>query len=324
MNNKIIAVVVGVLILIVGIGSYILGTSNSGKNNKDTEIVQVIPKVLISEAEASELAINQVFNSREFTTTKECMFAEPYTRFNNATDFEVRIVKSETCDKVSSMLLQTVRVNLETKEVTTLAYVNDEQVVKVQNYALATLLNQNFCDRMTKFPYATLLTYSTDFQTATTSGACQVSVGPNTSLNFSFDNISASTTPRFVLNIFDPVTNQVQSIRLAYDWEYNNSIINLNDDINFDGYKDMLMRTFGRRASQFNYYLYDPVSKTFKMDEMLSSIYTPTFNPQERTITTTPDIASYYIDNNGEQKYSTPEDETSVYKFVQGKYVPSN
>lgn len=311
--------IVIVLILIVGIISYLLS-----KENKVVGIEKVEQKSFLSEEEARQLAVNYVFDSRKFTTPKECMFAEPYTRFNNAIDFEVRIVKSEMCDKTSSMLLETVRVNLETGTINILAYVDDEQILKVPTYKPAQALNQNFCDLITKIPYTTPLNPPFDWQTATTSGSCKISLNSDTTFIFSFDNISASTTPRFVLNIFNPLNNQVQSIRLAYDWEYNNKVINLHDDINFDGYKDMLIKTFGRRASNFLYYLYDPLSETFVEDEVLSGIYTPTFSSKERTITTTPDVASYYFDDKGEQQYSTPKEETSIYRFVEGKYILSN
>ena len=121
----------------------------------------------------------------------------------------------------------------------------------------------------------------------------------------------------FVLNIYTPESVLMQTIPIAYSTY---SDINLHDDINFDGYKDLLVRVQSPRASQFTYYIYNPSKKIFEADDNLSNIFTPTFDSKDKLITCIPDIPNYYTDENGDQQYYSAAEQTSVYKFQDGKY----
>lgn len=157
------------------------------------------------------------------------------------------------------------------------------------------------------------------------SGYCNINIGKGISNIFAFENISKDIKkPEFVLNIYTQNKEIVQSLTLNYPWEFNTSTINIHDDINADGYKDLLVRVFGARSSEFTYYIYNPVKKIFEEDDVLSNIYIPTFNKKNMEISSTADTPNYYYDKNGEQQYYTPEEQTTVFEFKNGNYVEKN
>lgn len=178
--------------------------------------------------------------------------------------------------------------------------------------------NNEFCDSIVN-KTITKITPSMEY---TVPVSCNISIGKEVSYIFSFENISEDKKPDFILNLYNSSDNTfVQGIKLAYSWKFDTYTINLHDDINGDGYKDMLLRVFGPRASQFTYFIYNPTKNVFEEDNVLSKIFTPTFNKETMEINTTADVPDYYTDGNGEQQYSTPEEDTEVFKFKNGKYT---
>lgn len=157
----------------------------------------------------------------------------------------------------------------------------------------------------------------------TTPSVCTLDIGKNTSYLFSFESTSTEVGTDFFLNIYTPDHTFLQTLPFDYSWQYDVHTINLHDDINFDGYNDLLLRVASPRAAQFTYYIYNPKTKIFEADDKLSNIFSPTFDTKKRTITATPEIPNYYIDDNGEQQYYTPEEQTTVFRFRNGKYVIS-
>lgn len=181
-------------------------------------------------------------------------------------------------------------------------------------------LEKELCDEISDKSISSNLESNSSTEHATP-GFCDISIGKNLSYKFSFENISKQANPEFVLNIYSSNNNIIQSIPLDYAWSFNNLTINLHDDINADGYKDLLVRVFAPRAAQFTYYIYNPTKKIFEKSDVLSNIFLPTFDAKNMTIKATADIPNYYYDDNGNQQYYTPEEQTTVFKFKDGKYT---
>lgn len=199
---------------------------------------------------------------------------------------------------------------------------------KVEDETLISItpkLDQVFCDDiMQKAPSEIFSDGENQSVIVTSERICQENIGHNTSYLFSFENISQNAAPNFVLNIYTPDMILVQTMPIDYSWQFGEDTINLHDDINFDGYKDMLLRVYSPRATEFTYYIYNPTRKIFEPENTLSGIFSPTFNSQNKTITSTPDISNYYYDKMGDQQYYTPEEQTTVFKFKDGKYYKEN
>lgn len=177
-----------------------------------------------------------------------------------------------------------------------------------------------FCDLITKKTHKENDDSGLYTKSYITNNTCVVDIGNNKKIVFTFKNITTEKEPEFVLEIQDGSGKSKQTIPLAYDWSYNIYNINLHDDINFDGYKDMLFRVLSPRAAEYTYYVFNPKTNLFEENELLSFIFSPTFDSVRKTITTTPDIPNYYIDDNGEQQYYTPEQQTRRFKFEDGSW----
>ncbi len=158
----------------------------------------------------------------------------------------------------------------------------------------------------------------------TTLVTCTIPIGHSRTAELEFKNNAAEgDEPDFDIGITSSgfVSSSQQHISLAYSPTYSRSDVNLHDDINFDGYKDMLLRVLSPRAAQFTYYVYNPKTRLFDESEALSSIFLPTFDAEKKQITATADIPNYYVDDSGEQQYYTPEEQTTVFVFKDGEYV---
>lgn len=155
-----------------------------------------------------------------------------------------------------------------------------------------------------------------------TSGYCPIDIGHETRISFVFENTSASSTdPEFTLKLYDSNKKLLQTLPIEYNWEISQNTVNLHDDINFDGYKDILLKVFGPRSSEFTYYIYNPTLHIFEESETLSYIFLPTFDAENATISATADTPNYYQDEHGEQQYYTPEEQTTRFKFENGTYT---
>lgn len=186
--------------------------------------------------------------------------------------------------------------------------------------ALLPRLEKSFCDSLADKSHKENFNDGYNVAGLTSPGTCELSLGENTSAIFSFENISKTNEPEFVLNIYSTDGRKIQTLPVAYSWKFDVNTINLHDDINFDGYKDALLRVSSPRAAQFTYYIYNSEKEVFEVDGALSYIFSPTFNPVTKTITTTPDIPNYYFNEAGGQEYYTPEEQTTVFEYKNGKY----
>jgi hypothetical protein len=182
-----------------------------------------------------------------------------------------------------------------------------------------------FCDSLFSRTHKEIeeLVYESNFEYSTriTDVSCVIDIGNKKEFNFTFKNTANKKDPVFVLEISDTVQKKRQALPIDYWWFYDVYTINLHDDINFDGYRDMLVRVLSPRAAQFTYYTFNPETNLFEANEVLSFIFSPTFDPVKKTITTTPDIPNYYTDDNGEQQYYTAEEQTSVFELKDGVWV---
>lgn len=195
--------------------------------------------------------------------------------------------------------------------------------VKHKNTNQTSILDNSFCDSLTRKDGNVSKDYDKEVREIKISGSCYINIGNNTNLLFYFENTAEAKDkdPKFVLKIYDSNKSIVQVIQLDYSWSYNEETISLRDDINFDGYNDLLVKVFGPRASQFTYYTYDSLNKKFVIVDSLTRIFTPSFDSKSKTITTKPDVPSYYFDNNGDQQYYLPSEQNAVYRFIKGTYT---
>ncbi len=180
--------------------------------------------------------------------------------------------------------------------------------------------DQVFCDSIFNKPHKENFMDELTWKSYVTSNRCVFDIGNKREFAFTFNNTGTEKDPVFVLEISDSKNKTKQTIPLAYAWSYNIDTINLHDDINFDGYKDMLFRVLSPRAAEYTYYTFNPETNLFEANEALSFIFSPNFDPVKKTITVTPDIPNYYTDDNGEQQYYTPEQQTRRFKFEGGSW----
>jgi hypothetical protein len=117
---------------------------------------------------------------------------------------------------------------------------------------------------------------------------------------------SAKITPAFSFAISDDgnkgvnlaIANKmtgglVQTINIPYiDLSFYKTLTatdfaNNNDDINFDGYKDLqvLVNIPGDNPGGFDFYIYNPSTGKFDADKNLQMVSGPTFDPKTKTIT---------------------------------------
>ncbi len=92
---------------------------------------------------------------------------------------------------------------------------------------------------------------------------------------------------------------------------YSNNI-EIKDDINFDGYKDLLVKTFaGARNSLYTYFIFDPKNGKFEEDWLLRKLPFPYFDKEQKSIFTDP------LPN-----YVNPDDswQSETYEFKNGEY----
>jgi len=184
-------------------------------------------------------------------------------------------------------------------------------------------LEENFCNSILNKTHNDNFNDGYDVPEFTSPGVCEINIGEETSYIFSFENVSKSNEPDFILNIYSQNGRKIQTLPIEYSWSFNVNTINLYDDINFDGYNDILLRVFGPRAAEFTYYIYSPEKEIFEKNNTLSNIFSPTFDSAKKTITTTPDISNYYYNEAGEQKYYPKEEQTIVFEYINGKYKES-
>jgi hypothetical protein len=231
---------------------------------------------------------------------------------------------------------------------TDIHYENSEETLDSQNTADASVRNANvststesspveqstpeaqveipgnfFCNTIAEKTHNEISHSLENLQEQHSPGSCIISIGNNVSFIFSFEDIreKGNGDPKFILNIYTLPKTLVQSLPLDYSWQYDEYSVNLHDDINFDGYRDLLLRVLSPRAAQFSYYIYNPMTNKFEVDEVLSDIFSPIFDPIHKTISATPDIPNYYYDANGDQQYYTSEEQTTVFEFKNGSYV---
>jgi hypothetical protein len=181
------------------------------------------------------------------------------------------------------------------------------------------LLSKEFCDGIVQNKIKDNEKVVNNNQKIISPGACRIEIGKGVQYLFSFDDKTTGNIPNFILTIYNANMNRIQAIPLDYPWFFSLTTINLHDDINFDGYKDLLIRVSGPRASEYTYYAYNPLKKIFEKNDILSYIFTPTLNIDKREISTTPNIPNYYFDDNGNMDYYTPEEQTTFFKFIDGE-----
>jgi len=94
-----------------------------------------------------------------------------------------------------------------------------------------------------------------------------------------------------VLTIWDEQGKFVQKVTETFEnaWYFYAGGISFEDDINFDGYKDLkIMVNSGPGAGieivSYNYWIFNPATRKFKKDEVLAHIVNPKFNNDKKTI----------------------------------------
>ncbi len=88
-------------------------------------------------------------------------------------------------------------------------------------------------------------------------------------------------------------------------------IFEVHDDINFDGYKDIWLRTGTGVLDNIpsTYWIYDPATGKFQPDPVLQDVSNPVFHPVKKEITTSSRCCSGTSWSN------------ETYSFIDGKYV---
>ena len=89
-------------------------------------------------------------------------------------------------------------------------------------------------------------------------------------------------------------------------------VVNNNNDINFDGYKDLqvLVDIPGSNPGKFDFYTYNPSTERFDKDPTLRFLSGPNFDPATKTITT-------HQSGGCAGAYNTRD----TYSFINGKYI---
>jgi hypothetical protein len=114
-----------------------------------------------------------------------------------------------------------------------------------------------------------------------------------------------------VLEISDFAGKDVQKITIEDD-TINEDLfldgdINLAEDINFDGYKDLrIINARGANIMGYDYWMFNPTLKKFEKDPVLARIPYPSFDSGEKTITASHAANLGYY--------------SAVFKFINGKY----
>lgn len=116
--------------------------------------------------------------------------------------------------------------------------------------------------------------------------------------------------------IFNSKNELVQNISTENNWDSYNCEDNLegldyiksDDDINFDGYNDLRLFTYGGASIvYFDYYIFNPQKKIFELVPTLNNISSPRFIKEKRQI----------ISGTKQGVYAFKVD---IYDFVNGRY----
>jgi len=112
---------------------------------------------------------------------------------------------------------------------------------------------------------------------------CLFAVSEDVSFNLNFDDNG--------IGLYNPDTqNLLQSIDIAPDMmdRYILGSISFEEDINFDGNRDLLVQVdSGAYNEIFNYWVYNPRSRQFEKDNVLGDVVNPAFDSEEKTIIST-------------------------------------
>ncbi len=305
------------------IGIYNFDSPNIEKrivvDNKTDSLNPVIGKDM-DEDMAGYHAIKMFINTGNTKIPEVCLKYEVREKFSHSIVFDILgVYDNYFCKDISNKDKLIGKVKVDTLNAKTYLFDNFTQefnVLKLENFP--PMFDKIFCENLiNKTPTESFILLGNK----NNSGYCPVNVSSDVTLLFSFENISSSSTdPAFVLNIYDSNKVLLQTLPIEYNWEISPITMNIHDDINFDGYRDLLLRVMGIRSSQFTYYRYNPSLKIFEEDEVLFSIFLPTFDINKKTISSTADTPNYYWDDEGNQKYYTPEEQTTVFKFENGEY----
>lgn len=129
-------------------------------------------------------------------------------------------------------------------------------------------------------------------------------------LNWNF-KVPEENEKNVVLEISDSAGKPIQNITVEDETIgtlfFLDGDINIAEDINFDGYKDLrIVNVRGANIGGYNYWIFNPELKKFEKNPVLANIPYPSFDRTKRTIT------AFHAANSG--------DYSAVFKFIDGKY----
>jgi len=89
------------------------------------------------------------------------------------------------------------------------------------------------------------------------------------------------------------------------------NVVAFNDDVNFDGYKDLQILTMMAATNTlYDYYVYNPSAKEFQADRNLKNLGDPAFDSETKTINT------YMINGCAGADFSL-----ETFSFINGEYI---
>lgn len=129
-------------------------------------------------------------------------------------------------------------------------------------------------------------------------------------LNWNF-KVPEENKKNVILEISDSAGKPIQNITVEDETIqtlfFLDGDINIAEDINFDGYKDLrIVNARGANIRSYNYWIFDPELKRFEKDPVLANLPYPSFDGDKKIITAS------YATNFG--------DYSAVFKFIDGKY----
>jgi len=82
------------------------------------------------------------------------------------------------------------------------------------------------------------------------------------------EKVETDTEPSmYEIEIKNKKRDVVQTIRIGQQGSFKDGFLNMAYDINFDGYKDILLRVLSPRVAEFTYYIYNPEKEMFENQE---------------------------------------------------------
>lgn len=115
---------------------------------------------------------------------------------------------------------------------------------------------------------------------------CQIKISDKQSVFVYYENNSNPELDHKV-TIYDANTTDSEREILTLDFEdaFSPHLISFANDVNEDGYNDLLVIEFSGASNDFGrFYIYDPIKKDFSRDNLLSDLSNPVYDRINKTI----------------------------------------